>query len=226
MLLSWCTCPTYANHFLWSCHSAHTWVILVCPILSYIPLLLAFMWILCILCVNPVLSRGLGVFAHLCVTCPWVQCLIILEFSILPIFRWWFTSGGHHEFKIWLFVSSVSCCSCVGQQWFTLNLCGHLDFNILFLKCGILPFTDCDSLSPKSNILLFLSSASCCSLVRTTNLFAFCVWIRFSLVALGYLHACVLPVHEFNVLLFSSSASCRYFVGDSLPVVMCQASSW
>ena len=126
----------------------------------------------------------------------------------------------------WLFVSSVSCRSRVGQQWFTLNLCGHLDFNILFLKCGILPFTDCDSLSPKSNILLFLSSASCCSLVRTTNLFAFCVWIRFSLVALGYLHACVLPVHEFNVLLFSSSASCRYFVGDSLPVVMCQASSW
>jgi len=70
----------------------------------------------------------------------------------------------------WLFVSSVSCRSRVGQQWFTLNLCGHLDFNILFLKCGILPFADCDSLSPKSNILLFLSSASCCSLVRTTNL--------------------------------------------------------
>ena len=36
--------------------------------------------------------------------------------------------------------------------------------------CCILPFADCDSLSPKSNILLFLSSTSCCSLLRTTNL--------------------------------------------------------
>jgi len=134
------------------------------------PLLLAFMWILCVLCVNPVLSHGLGVFACLCVTCPWVQCLIVLEFGVLLIFGWWFTSGGHHKFNIWLFMSSVSCHSCVGQQWFTLNLCGHLGFNTLFLKCGILPFTDCDSLSPKSNILLFLSLASCCSLVRTTNL--------------------------------------------------------
>ena len=48
------------------------------------------------------------------------------------------------------------------------------EFGILLFSCWstccILPFTDCDSLSPKSNILLFLSSTSCCSLLRTTNL--------------------------------------------------------
>jgi len=140
---------------------AHTWVILVHPILSYFPLtsplLLTFMQILCVSCVNPVLSHGLGVFACLCLTCRWVQCLIVLKFSVLPIFHWWFISSGHHEFNIWLFMSFYF------PPYFPPSTCLYADSLCFVHESGSLswPWGICMLVS-----YLLMSSMSYCSWVQ------------------------------------------------------------